>query len=261
MVIGMIERRTGLNRRCISAGSLSLALVLGVSACSGTDDAATDDQSARTAVGSAVTASLLDSPREQAVPAGEPIDIVNLGHNLGTLTAPVQIIEFSDFGCGYCRKFHVETLPKLVADYVDQGSVVWKYVPFELGMFANGRASAVAGQCAAEQDAFFAMGDLLFSRQSDWKKESEPRPVFVRLAGELGLDLGAYESCLDSEEVLAVIDANTRVARQVGIRSTPTFFVNGFPLQGALPEDVFRDMIDGVIEEVAKGAGEQPGAP
>jgi protein-disulfide isomerase len=254
-----IERITA---RTLQRGTfplLTLTLV-GLGACSGSDGADSTDADARAATGAAVTANLLETdPQEAPVPAGEPIDVGSLGHDRGSSDAPIQVIEFSDFGCGYCRKFHVETFPALMADFVETGDVVWKYVPFELGMFANGRVSAVAGQCAAEQDRFHAMGDALFERQPDWKGESNPRPVFLEIAQSLGLDMGAYESCLDAGEALQVIQSNNAVARQVGIRSTPTFFINGFPLQGALPEAVFRDLFMGIKEQLEERESETTG--
>lgn len=243
-----------LNGQSLLRGSFPLMAValLGLAACSGADGAGDEDAEARAATGAAVTANLLEAEPQEAVPSGEPIDVGSLGHDRGSIDAPIQVIEFSDFGCGYCRKFHVETLPAILTDFVDTGDVVWKYVPFELGMFANGRVSAIAGQCAANQDAFHAMGDALFERQPDWKNESNPRPVFLEIAESLGLDVGAYETCLDSREVLQIIQSNNGVARQVGIRSTPTFFVNGFPLQGALPEQVFRDLFEGMKQQIAE---------
>jgi protein-disulfide isomerase len=208
----------------------------------------------RAAAGVAVTSDILGA-KEQLVQEPERVDVSELGFDLGDPDAPVKIIEFSDYACGYCRKFHVETLPNLTADYIETGKVSWKYIPFELGMFQNGREGALAGQCAAQQDEFFAMSDMLFERQSEWKNSSDPNPTFVGFAEELGLDGEAYSTCLGSVTALAVIRGNTQVARGLGIRGTPTFFVNGFPLQGALPENVFRDMLDGVLSDMAEQGG------
>ena len=226
------------------------ALAPGVIACGGDRPAASPARSAETQEAArAATQELMETQRP------EPIDVTKMGFNLGdSETAKLLVIEFSDFACGYCRKFHMETFQNLKRDYVETGDVAWKFVPFELGIFSNGREGALAGQCAAYQGRFFEMGDMLFDRQADWKNESAPNSVFIGFARDLGLDTSAYEACLSSEEALAEVRTNTRIAQQIGIRGTPTFFVNGFPLQGALPEDVFRELFTNALQEL-QGSG------
>ena len=97
------------------------ALLIAATGCGGGADAA--DQEARAAAGAAVTANLLENEPQEARPSGDPIDVSNLGHDMGVREAPVQIIEFSDYGCGYCRKFHQETFPGLRADYIEVNTI------------------------------------------------------------------------------------------------------------------------------------------
>jgi protein-disulfide isomerase len=235
-----------LNHARLIVPALAMALV----ACGGEGPPATNqartpaaDEAAR-----AATRELMETQRP------EPIDVTKMGFDMGNAeTAKLLVIEFSDYACGYCRSFHIETFRNLQRDFVVPGDVAWKYIPFELGIFSNGRQGGVAGQCAAPQGRFFEMSDLLFERQSEWKNEADPNSVFLGFARELGLNVDEYAACLGSTEAADQIRTNTRVAQQIGIRGTPTFFVNGFPLQGALPEDVFREMLTNALAEIEGG--------
>lgn len=226
------------------------ALGLAVAGCGGerTDTVREARAPAADEAARAATRELMETQRP------EPIDVTTMGFDLGNAeTAKLMVIEFSDYACGYCRRFHIETFQNLRRDFVEPGDVAWKYIPFELGIFSNGREGGVAGQCAAPQGRFFEMSDMLFERQAGWKNESDPTPVFLGFARELGLDVDEYAACLGSTEANEQIRSNTRVAQQIGIRGTPTFFVNGFPLQGALPEDMFREMFANALAEIGGG--------
>jgi protein-disulfide isomerase len=166
------------------------------------------------------------------------------------------VIEFSDFGCGYCRRFHMESYPVLVQEYMDQGKVEWKYIPMILGMFPNAMEAARAGECAGEQGAFPVMRDLLFERQADWKRSDEPEPVLEGFAEELELDMDQFRSCVDEGRQDARIQAGTRLSQQAGVRGTPTFFVVGYaPIPGAIPLELFRSALDTVYNQAMRESG------
>lgn len=188
-----------------------------------------------------------DSPAQPTVAGGTTSpgtpDLGNPGHALGAADAPVTVIEFSDFGCGYCAQFANEVHPALNDEYIETGQVRWQYVPFVLGIFPNGEQAGIAAECAAEQDRFWPMHDLLFQRQRAWKSESEPRPLFLTMARDAGLDATRFAACLDSPEAADRLRRNTELAEGIGVRSTPSFLVNGRPVQGALPLDQFRMML------------------
>lgn len=169
---------------------------------------------------------------------------MGMGHGVGPVDAPIQVIEFSDFGCGYCRVFQETTRPVLDAEYVATGKVRWTYVPFVLGMFPNGDLAAVASECAAEQDLFDPMRRRLYQDQQGWKDSDDPAPFFTRIAEEEGLDADRFSQCLNQAAAPGRIQENTRVGQSAGIRGTPAFFINGFPVNGAQPLDAFRDMLD-----------------
>lgn len=179
----------------------------------------------------------------------ERVDLSRVGYDLGTPASPVSVIEFSDFGCGYCRRFHEASWPELRSEFVERGLVRWKYIPFSLGIFPNGMEAAIAGECAGAQGAFHPMQSLLFERQQEWRGSSSPERVFGAMAASLSLDEGRFASCLDDSGVRARVEESNRIARRVGVRGTPTFFVEGYPVQGAIPTDMFRGILTRLIEE------------
>src|ERR1043165_8869724 len=97
-----------------------------------------------------------------------------IGHDRGQQQARTVIIEFADFGCGYCAKFAVETFPRLDSTYVATGRAKWKFVPSVTANSRNGREAAEAAECASDQGAFWKMHDVLFARRKEWMGTSKP---------------------------------------------------------------------------------------
>jgi protein-disulfide isomerase len=176
----------------------------------------------------------------------DTIVIDEVGYDLGDPNAPIIVIEFSDFGCPYCARFALETFPAIHREYIETGKVFWKYIPFVLGIFPNGDLAALAAECAGEQgvDRFWRRHDELYKEQQAWKSTRTPDVFFSDLARRLGLDVGRFEGCFDERRGAERSRAANRLASYVGVRSTPTFIVNGFPVQGALPIDAFRMVLD-----------------
>jgi protein-disulfide isomerase len=191
-------------------------------------------------------------------PEPQALDIANLGMDRGADDAPVRVIEFSDYGCGYCRKFHQETWPVLLRDFVDAGKVEWKFLPYVTGMFGNSTAATTAAECVLEQgdSLFHTMNSLIWGQQSEWKRGADPGLILRGLAHESGADLMRYDSCLAQGRRTQRVEGANALALQIGVRATPTFFVVGYPpIQGALPTDVFVRVLTMVYEEVTKAGG------
>jgi protein-disulfide isomerase len=242
-------------------GSVGVASAWLAFACS----ADTADQTSRT---DATTRSLLDdqaivvgpaTPLSSDASVGElmaratRIDLLELGYNRGSVEAPLKLIEFSDFGCGFCRRFHQQTFGALESEFIETGRVEWKFLPFITGMFEGSLAVTEAAECVLEQDAarFEALSDLLWERQSEWKSSARPEVLARRWAEELGADLERFDSCLAEDRRIERIAGATVTAQQLGIRGTPTFWIVGYgPLQGALPLEVFRGILGTVVAEV-----------
>jgi protein-disulfide isomerase len=157
---------------------------------------------------------------------------------LGPDTAPITIIEFSDYECPYCRKWHVEVWPQLQAEYPDQIRLVFRDFPLT-SIHANAIPAAAAANCAREQEQYWEFNELLFSNRYSLSKSS-----YQLYAEELGLDMTAFNECLDSGRYNDEVQADFDFAAGLGVRSTPTFFVNGIPVVGAQPFEVFADLIE-----------------
>lgn len=173
----------------------------------------------------------------------------DLGFTEGNSDAPVRIVEFSDFGCGYCRRFHEETFPTLHDEYIEAGLVEWKFVPMILGIFGpNSEAAAMAGECVGEQGNFAPMREALFSTQSTWKGADDPIPHFRELATRGGADVERWNQCMAEAWPDERVAFGTALSREAGVRGTPTFFIVGYQaIPGAIPLELFREVLDTVI--------------
>lgn len=183
---------------------------------------------------------------QEALAPGAP------GYDRGSTRAAVTVIEFADFGCRYCARFAAETYPALAGEFVKTGKVRWRYVPFVLGMFPNGDEAARAGTCAAEQGpaAFGRMHDRLFADQNAWTGASDAAGAFASLARAAGLDAERFASCYASEAAAARVNAADGLAERMAVRSTPTFFVNGTRVEGALPVEQFRTVLLDALDQM-----------
>jgi protein-disulfide isomerase len=158
---------------------------------------------------------------------------------LGPEDAPITIIEFSDFRCPFCQRFRLETLTPLLEAYPDQIRFIYRDFPV-----VGGFEAALASECAHEQDAYWAYHDLLFSGEF----EDLTSEAYLAYAARLELDLDSFSSCLDEERYTAEVENDARYAAELGVTGTPTFFINGIPLVGAQPLQVFAQIIDAELE-------------
>ena len=172
----------------------------------------------------------------------------------GSPKAPVTVYEMSDFQCPYCRQFALETFPPLERDYVKTGKVRWVFINFPLtSVHAHASAAAELALCAGKQQAFWRVHDLLFAHQESWAPLKEAGPFFVSLADSARLSKPALITCLQSPETRNSVRADAEGAARSGATSTPTFYIEGGLLEGAQPLPVFRQVLDSVYREKAKG--------
>ncbi|MEX2571303.1 MAG: thioredoxin domain-containing protein [Gemmatimonadota bacterium] len=182
----------------------------------------------------------------QAPPAaGLPVE--GLGYATGLESAPVTVIEFSDFGCPYCAAFALDSYPDLHGEFVLSGQVRWIYIPFVIGRFPNGDTAAIAAECAGRQDRFWPMHDMVYARQSDWRRQGPADELFLEMADSIGLDLAEFGTCYRENHPAERIARHNELARLAGVRGTPTFVINGRPVEGALPPDHFRTLLEWAV--------------
>jgi predicted DsbA family dithiol-disulfide isomerase len=176
-----------------------------------------------------------DSPR---------IDIVADPARLkGAPDAPVQIVEFSDFECPFCRRAE-STIQAVVAKY--QGKVSLAYRDFPLtAIHASAQQAAEASRCAAEQGKFWTYHERLFASDALDVK------TLKTYARDVGLDTKRFDTCLETRRQREAVDRDAQQGRLAGVTGTPAFFINGIPLSGAQPAAAFEKIID---EELARKA-------
>jgi protein-disulfide isomerase len=158
-------------------------------------------------------------------------------HATGPQDATVVIREFSDFQCPYCAQYALETLPEVKAGLLERGDVRFEYHHFPLdSIHPNARPAAEAAECvvaanANEPESFWVFHDALFERTQAWQGLSDPGAYFVRLAQDLGLSADGVEACIEAREFGPVVQDSFQAAVDLGLRGTPTVFINGYRMR------------------------------
>jgi protein-disulfide isomerase len=191
------------------------------------------------------------APQQPAVvPTPATLAMDNVAATQGDEDAPVTIIEFTDYQCPYCQRHAAETMPTLLAELVNSGRARYVIKDFPLeSIHPQARAAANAARCAGEQDAYWPMHDALFAQQQAWTEAAaQVNEYFTTMAGQLSLDAGEFAACLESGRHDATVQANLEEGVLLGVRGTPAFFINGFPVSGAQPFELFEYAV-GLAEE------------
>lgn len=170
---------------------------------------------------------------------------VDAGNSRGSADAPVTIVEFSDFECGHCSVFH-QTLDDLLHRLGPNVRVLFRHFPLDSAcnpavptrLHPQACLAAMAAECAAEQDKFWQYHNLLFDNQQRLERQ-----FLIAYAGRLGLDVTRFTACLGSEAARARVERDAKQGAQLGIDSTPTVFINGRTIKGALD---FQRLADAV---------------
>jgi protein-disulfide isomerase/uncharacterized membrane protein len=165
---------------------------------------------------------------------------VDGGHSRGKAGAPVTIVEFSDFECGHCAQFH-HNVDNVLRRYGPNVQVVFHHFPLDsdcnpslAGHFHREAClAAVASECAAQEGQFWQYHDVLFNNHTRLGRQS-----LIEYAAKLGLDTTRFTACLDSPEPRARVQNDVTEATALGVDSTPTVFINGRLIKGALESDL-----------------------
>jgi protein-disulfide isomerase len=167
----------------------------------------------------------------------------------GAEDAPVTIEEFADYLCGYCGMVATLSVPQVLENYVDTGKARFVFYDYVLNPASHAGTAAQAARCAGDQNAFWAMHKVLMSRQNEWGRSRNPIGTIRQYADGLGLDGAALEACVENGTYGNVVAASTQHAQQRGLNSTPVFFFNGRPVEGAMGYDRMAQIIE---EELAR---------
>ena len=164
----------------------------------------------------------------------------------GSETAPITIIEYGDFGCVFCSRFHKDTFQQVIDNYVKTGKARFMFKQMPITQLHPGAdIAAVGSECAADQGQFWPYHDLVFSQaQASFTAEQ-----VQSYATQLKLDMKKFEDCMAKQDGAAAqrVQLDMAEAGEVGVRGTPTFLINGRLLVGAQPYSVFQRTLDAAL--------------
>jgi len=161
---------------------------------------------------------------------------------IGPENAPVTIIEFSDYQCPYCRRWTEQVEKKLLETYGDKLRIVYRDFPLT-SIHSEALPAAEAANCAGEQGKYWEYHDALFAQEYGLGEDA-----YIAYAKDVGLDIDKFTACVDEHRYRDEVLSDQEYALNLGVRSTPTFFINGIPVVGAQPFDVFKSIIDKELE-------------
>lgn len=176
----------------------------------------------------------------------EKFTIGDKDHIRGDSSAPVTIVEYSDFQCPFCSRFH-PTVQQILADYPDQVRWVYKHFPLDQ-IHPQARPAAEASECVFEQkgnDGFWQFADGLFENQSRLGES-----LYKELAGDLSLNTDQFNDCVSSRKYKDKVEADYQEGIKAGVRGTPGSFVNGESIPGAVPYSTLKAAIDQALTDL-----------
>lgn len=177
---------------------------------------------------------------------GEPPTKTMGARTKGDAKAPITVYELSDFQCPFCRDFTLNTFPEIERDYIKTGKVRWIFVNLPLTeLHPNAAAAAEVGLCAAMQEKFWPVHDLLFLHQKVWAPLKEPGSFFVSLADSAKLARQPFQECLANATTQPEVRFEAIGSARVASR-TPSFYIEGGILAGAYPMATFRQIFDSI---------------
>lgn len=164
----------------------------------------------------------------------------------GPNNAPLTIVEFSDFECPFCAE-SFPVVGELLSKYGDKVQFVYRHFPVE-SIHPNAYGAAVAAQCAHAQGKFMPYHDRLFLGQNNLSDAS-----LGQFALQAGLQQQTFEACLNSQSAKNEVEVDLADGVALGVRATPTWFINGRKVEGAIPKDLFFEVVDALIAQSPKG--------
>ena len=193
------------------------------------------------------------TPVPTNIPTPVIYDIPTKGFpSLGPADAPVTIVEFSDYQCPYCTRWHEQTYKALMDAY--PGKIRFVYRNFPLSFHQNAFLSAQAALCAGDQNSYWQYHDKLFDEKALMNDPAGTvlgMDAYIKFAGDLNLDTKAFGDCLTSEKYKQFVTDDMNAAAslppengEAAVSGTPTFFINGHRIVGAVPLNYFQQVID-----------------
>lgn len=190
------------------------------------------------------------------------------GNSMGDKNAPIQIAEFGDFQCPFCKRFHEETESSLISNYVDTGKVYFTYRSAGNWVSKNigggnteSQDAAAAAYCAADQGKFWPMHDALFANNGDVENQgSFSKDRLTSIAQGVGLDMKTYQDCFDSGKYADRVQQDYQAAVEAGVHGTPSFVVTyqvnnvtrTMLIEGAQPYEAFQQALNQILRQLGQ---------
>lgn len=177
----------------------------------------------------------INTPVDITIPESKP--------QQGNKDAKVTVVEFADFQCPFCGQWHKEIYPKLKSEYIDTGKINFVYWDFAF-LGEESFKTAEAGVCAQDQGKFWEYYDYIFNNQKGENEGTFSDEKIKSIAKTLGLDISKFNSCFDSRINKSNVEESSSLATSYNVSSTPTLFINRLPIEGVLPWENYKQIIE-----------------
>ena len=180
-----------------------------------------------------------DNPAN-VISGAEQEKIIGDGYWIGSSNPKITIVEFGDFACLMCKN-SFSKIRELGIKYKDDVKIVFRDFPV---ISENSMNLAISARCAGEQGFFWVMHDKLFINQG---KSSTIE--IKEMAEQIGLDIDRFNNCFDNKKYISAINKDLEMARELNIKGTPTWFINGNKVSGDIPYDIFLNIIEEMLNK------------
>jgi protein-disulfide isomerase len=160
---------------------------------------------------------------------------------LGKAGAPVTIIEYASLGCPICAEFHKAVFPRFKTAFIDTGKVRYIYREFPIG--ASPAAAAHAVRCA-DAKHYFSLNDKFMARRGQWNGRNPDNDLLYKIVKNTGLSRAAFDRCMANQEIQEGVNWVKLRGRKLGVKGTPTFFINDDKIRGVLTYDEMKTIVD-----------------
>lgn len=179
--------------------------------------------------------------------------------SMGNPDAPIHVYEYASLTCSHCADFNQHTFPEFKKDYIDTGKVYYTLRDFPFDPIAT--AAYMLAHCAGPE-RYFGFVDVLFATQTQWAFVQTPMEALKGIAKQGGFSDDSFDACMKNEKIFDHVKSTAeRGAKVFGVRSTPTFFVNGEKIEGALPYADFKTILDKHLPGANASSDDETPAP
>jgi len=207
------------------------------------------------ACGGGITEGVSTAALQRAGSAPSTADMAKAGpleeRTLGNPDAPVTIVEYASLGCPLCSAFHDSVFPQLKARYIDTGKVHFIYREFPIG--PTPKAAAHAARCVPASQ-YFEINHKFMANRGRWNARKPDHDLLYKIVQETGVTRAAFDNCMANQKIEDGITRVKQRGRELGVKGTPTFFINGQQVRGYMSFDEMKKHLDRHLKIAAKPA-------